>query len=80
MGKHGLNFDEDFLKTLNAIREECGFPFTITSGYRSPEHPIEARKIRLGKPAGAHSTGKAVDIAVKGEKAIKLIDSLPKET
>jgi uncharacterized protein YcbK (DUF882 family) len=42
------------------LRHECGFPFTITSGYRSPQHSIEAKK---SKP-GTHAQGIAADIAV----------------
>ena len=41
----------------------------ISSGYRSPEHPIEARK---GKP-GAHARGRAVDIAIAGADALHLL-------
>ena len=26
----------EFLERLDALREACGFPFVITSGYRSP--------------------------------------------
>jgi hypothetical protein len=29
---------------LDALRHECGMPFRITSGYRSPKHSIEAAK------------------------------------
>ena len=66
-GKDG--FDADFLELLTKIRVECDFPFAISSGYRSPEHPIEQRKERLG----AHTTGKAVDILCGGEKALEII-------
>jgi len=52
--------DKAFLAKLDKLREECGFPFTITSGYRDPSHPNEARK---EKP-GTHSQGIAADIAV----------------
>ena len=62
-------FDPDFLVKLNAIREECGFSFPLSSAYRSPQHPIEARKERLG----AHTYGKAVDILANGENALKII-------
>ena len=62
--------DPDFLRKLNAIRHECGFPFVITSGYRHESHPIEARKER----PGSHSTGRAVDIAVYGKQAFKVIE------
>lgn len=66
--KDGMN--KDFVKLLNKIREEAGFPFIITSAYRDPMHPIERRK---HGGAGAHSTGKAVDVLCKGEDALKLI-------
>lgn len=63
-------FDEGFLEILNAIREECEFALPISSGYRSPNHPLESRKTATG----AHCTGKAVDVAVGGLKALKLIE------
>jgi len=62
-------FDPDFLVKLNVIREECGFSFPLSSAYRSPQHPIEARKERLG----AHTYGKAVDILANGENALEII-------
>jgi uncharacterized protein YcbK (DUF882 family) len=52
----------DFLQKLDALREVCGFPFIVTSGYRSPNHSIEAKK---SKP-GTHSQGIAADIKVVG--------------
>mgnify|MGYP001160067841 FL=1 len=61
-------FDKDVLKILNAIRKEFG-PMPVTSGYRCPEHPIEAAKERVG----AHTTGKAVDIGVSRKDAYRLI-------
>ena len=36
--------DPDFLEKLDELRHLCGFPFTITSGYRDPSHSIEAKK------------------------------------
>jgi uncharacterized protein YcbK (DUF882 family) len=48
---------------LQKLREAVGKPLTITSGYRSIDHSIEAAKIADGKPAGSHTTGKAVDVA-----------------
>ena len=52
--------DTEFLRRLDALRDACGFPFRITSGYRDPSHPIEAKK----KKSGTHSQGIAADIAV----------------
>lgn len=51
---------DTFLLKLDLLRARCGFPFVITSGYRSPEHPIESRK----EKAGTHAQGIAADIKV----------------
>lgn len=60
--------DPAFIHKLDQLRDACGFPFIITSGYRDPElHPIEAAKQKKpgGKP-GQHSYGIAADIMVNG--------------
>jgi len=62
-------FDKDFLALLDTIREECGFPFIVSSAYRCKDHPIEARKPFTGE----HETGRAIDIACSGEKALQLV-------
>ena len=54
---------EEFVHALDALRHEAGFPFVITSGYRSPRHSLEAKKPGGG---GQHTTGRAADIAVSG--------------
>ena len=38
-----MNLSEDFLIALQELRDAYGKAMTITSGYRSPEHPIEAK-------------------------------------
>ncbi|MBN86622.1 MAG: hypothetical protein CL885_03780 [Dehalococcoidia bacterium] len=53
---------EDFIHRLDELREACGFPFKITSGFRSKEHSIEKSK----KEPGTHAQGIAADIAVSG--------------
>ena len=54
---------------LQVLRDDLGFPLVISSGYRCPEHPIEAKK---SKP-GTHALGLAVDIAVSHEKALQVL-------
>ena len=49
-----------FVRKLDRLRALCGFPFVITSGYRDPTHPAEARKSK----GGVHTQGIAADIAV----------------
>ncbi len=50
----------EFLDMMDKLREACGFPFVITSGYRDPSHSIETKK---SKP-GTHAQGIAADIKV----------------
>ena len=52
--------DPEFLELLDMLREICGFPFRITSGWRDATHPAEAKK---EKP-GTHNQGIAADIIV----------------
>ena len=66
-GKEGIK--EELLNRLQALRTFLNFSFVVSSGYRCPEHPIEAKK---SKP-GTHSTGLAVDILCRGTEAYKII-------
>jgi len=66
-------FDAQALYDLNAIRADYGRPIIVTSGYRCPKHPIEAKKVAAGGSAGAHSSGKAVDLGVGYGDALKLL-------
>ncbi len=54
------NMEPEFMEMVDELRDRCGFPFVITSGYRSPDHPIELGKQR----PGTHAQGIAADIAV----------------
>ena len=59
--------DELFMTKLQAIRTRAKFPFVINSGYRCPEYDASIG----GK--GNHTTGRAVDIGVSGDKAHALL-------
>tara|TARA_B100001109_G_scaffold251592_1_gene246312 strand:- start:2217 stop:2561 length:345 start_codon:yes stop_codon:yes gene_type:complete len=62
--------DEKLLSMLDDLREAYGYPIKLTSTYRSPDHPIEAKK----KAPGEHAYGAAVDIAcIGGEATFKLV-------
>ena len=52
-----------FIHKLDHLRAACGFPFNITSGYRSIKHSAERSK---AVPGGTHSQGIAADIYVNG--------------
>ena len=62
--------DEDFLKKLDALRDKCGFPFVITSGYRCPKHN---QAVSNTGPTGPHTTGEAADIACSHDKAYMVV-------
>ena len=64
---------DGFIYALDELRERCGFPFVITSGYRSPRHSIEAAK----DAPGEHTRG-AADIAVSNgmQRGILVFEAL----
>jgi zinc D-Ala-D-Ala carboxypeptidase len=59
--KHtGLNeMKPEFMEVLQRIRTEYNKPMKITSGYRHPTHPVEARKLHS---KGEHTQGMCADI------------------
>lgn len=52
--------EPEFMEMVDELRYRCGFPFVITSGFRSVQHPIEAKK----DVPGTHSQGIAADIKI----------------
>lgn len=65
------NMQEEFLKKLDLLREACGFPFVITSGYRGENHSNERNKPNGG---GTHTKGIAADIkAVSGTERYAIV-------
>jgi uncharacterized protein YcbK (DUF882 family) len=58
---------------LMLLRRLLDRPMRITSGYRSPVHSIEARKVQQGRKPGVHSLGMAVDVAADGVFALDLM-------
>lgn len=57
-GSGEQHMDPAFVRKLDAIRAEVGFPFLINSGYRTPAHNAKVG----GKPNSAHLRGHAADI------------------
>ena len=65
------DMQEEFLKKLDLLREACGFPFVITSGYRGENHSNERNKPNGG---GTHTKGIAADIkAVSGTERYAIV-------
>ena len=67
-GDRGMN--TEFLNTLDSIRAEYGQPMIVSSGYRCATYNAKMSSTGF---CGPHTTGRAIDIKVFGEDAIKLI-------
>ena len=62
----------EFMEVLQNIRDEFG-PMRITSGYRHPTHPREARKQRSD---GEHTRGMCADVACANSRERFLLVTL----
>ncbi len=56
-----------FMDRLEALRSQLDFPFIVSSGFRAASHDKS-----IGG-AGVHPTGRAVDLAIYGEWAFRVI-------
>ena len=67
--------NEDTKDRLQELRSVYGRGLRISSGFRSPRDSIEAKnKDPEGNPRpGAHATGRAIDIAIRGEDAYMVL-------
>ncbi len=54
--------DSDLVMKMEKLREYCGFPLIITSGYRSPSKNQEVG----GASNSYHLRGEAVDVSIRG--------------
>lgn len=61
----------EFMLMLETIREEAGFEFHVTSGFRCSAHNQEVSTEKLSD--GPHVRGEAVDLSVWGSKALRVI-------
>lgn len=61
---------DEFITKLDLLRERCGFPLRVNSGYRCPEYNKAVSTTGL---AGPHTTGNAVDLGVDRGLAFKVM-------
>lgn len=71
-GSSPVRIDPGFMERLQALRSGLGFPLPVTSGYRSPAHNV---RVSSTGPDGPHTTGRAVDISIHGERAHRLLEA-----
>lgn len=64
------HMDMGFMERLEAVRIAYGKPMHLTSAYRCPTYNISVSNTGI---TGPHTTGKAVDVAVYGGDALKLV-------
>jgi len=69
----GEKMEPDFVMCLDALRLHCGFPFKISSGYRTKAH----NALVGGTDNSAHLLGRAADIACGGEEAYTILKNAP---
>jgi uncharacterized protein YcbK (DUF882 family) len=66
------NMQHEFMEKLQAIRKDFGRGITVTSGFRSVKHPVEARKTHSN---GEHTQGFCADImCITGADRFTLIN------
>lgn len=71
-GVNLVDLDPKMIDFLTQLEGVLGRELTITSGYRSPSHPIESAK----KIPGEHTTGLAVDVAaIGGTPVFELVEA-----
>ncbi len=66
----GYEMNMNFILALDYLRQQLGSPMIITSGYRCPEY--NDRIASTGRD-GPHTTGRAADIGISGERAFHLV-------
>lgn len=62
-----------FMDKLQALRLHLGFPFVVTSGFRTPSYNASIG----GATNSAHLKARAVDLSIYGERAYKLVAAAP---
>jgi uncharacterized protein YcbK (DUF882 family) len=63
----------EIIDLCEQLRKELKIPLVVTSGYRCPNHPVEANKVLPGR----HTEGIAVDLRMpNGSKMREALDIL----
>jgi zinc D-Ala-D-Ala carboxypeptidase len=62
--------DYKLVEMIDELRHQCGFPISISSGYRCPDHNV---KVSSTGRKGPHTTGRAADLAVSHKQALAVL-------
>ncbi|HET9843155.1 MAG TPA: D-Ala-D-Ala carboxypeptidase family metallohydrolase [Gammaproteobacteria bacterium] len=71
-GCRQMHMKNSFMVKILSLRKLLQFPFKVTSAYRCPSYN---QYVSTSGLQGPHTTGRAIDIAVYGEKAFQLVTS-----
>lgn len=66
----GMLPDQDFMDLVQQLRERVGIPLSVTSAARCPSHNSKVSGTGLNGP---HTTGRAIDLGVRGQDAWKVL-------
>ena len=69
-GSDGNEMELGFIMALDDLRGRHGNPMIITSGYRCPAYNASISVTGLDGP---HTTGRAADVGISGERAFHLV-------
>lgn len=65
-----MEMADAFMQRIVAMREEAGFAFIVSSGFRCPAHN---EQVSDTGPNGPHTTGHAIDILCRGHESHRLL-------
>ena len=66
-----MEMNHAFMNEVVELRKEADFPFPVNSGYRCPQYNST---LSSTGPTGPHTTGRALDIGVSGNRAHRLVE------
>jgi zinc D-Ala-D-Ala carboxypeptidase len=69
-GCKGNKMQAEFLERLELLRKRYGKPMVLTSAYRCPSYNVV---VSSSGPKGPHTTGRAIDVRVRGAEAYVLL-------
>ena len=70
------HMDELFMRKVVRIRAKLGFPFSVNSAYRCPEHNNNVSSTGLDGP---HTTGRALDIKANSRQKALIMRAAAEE-
>lgn len=66
----GMLPKQDFMNRVEELRVACGFPLPVSSAARCPAYN---QKVSSTGATGPHTTGRAIDLAVRGSQALTVV-------